>query len=138
MACTSSARTLLALLSALQPQGRISTLAPNPQSCGGVQMVFSSSCTVYGDVQKEHVPIKESTPLAAMSPYGRTKLMIEVGRPGWPSCSALLRWLLPTLPEPKRLALQQQIVVLDSTATSLAWCLCLAESQPMRPALRMD
>ena len=40
-------------------------------------MVFSSSCTVYGDVQKEHVPIKESTPLAAMSPYGRTKLMIE-------------------------------------------------------------
>ena len=42
-----------------------------------MQMVFSSSCTVYGDVQKEHVPIKESTPLAAMSPYGRTKLMIE-------------------------------------------------------------
>ena len=41
------------------------------------QMVFSSSCTVYGDVQKENVPIKESTPLAAMSPYGRTKLMIE-------------------------------------------------------------
>ena len=40
-------------------------------------MVFSSSCTVYGDVKKEHVPIKESTPLAAMSPYGRTKLMIE-------------------------------------------------------------
>ena len=43
----------------------------------GVQMVFSSSCTVYGDVKQEHVPIKESTPLAAMSPYGRTKLMIE-------------------------------------------------------------
>ena len=42
-----------------------------------MQMVFSSSCTVYGDVQKEHVPIKESTPLAAMSPYGRTKLFIE-------------------------------------------------------------
>ena len=42
-----------------------------------VQMVFSSSCTVYGDVQKEHVPIKESTPLGAMSPYGRTKLVIE-------------------------------------------------------------
>jgi UDP-glucose 4-epimerase len=32
---------------------------------------------VYGDVQPENVPIVESHPLSACSPYGRTKLMIE-------------------------------------------------------------
>jgi UDP-glucose 4-epimerase len=40
-----------------------------------MQMVFSSSCTVYGNPQ--YVPIDESHPLKALSPYGRTKLMIE-------------------------------------------------------------
>ncbi|KAK9807927.1 hypothetical protein WJX73_003338 [Symbiochloris irregularis] len=40
-------------------------------------MVFSSSCTVYGDVPQKDVPIKESQSLGAMSPYGRTKLIIE-------------------------------------------------------------
>ena len=39
------------------------------------QMVFSSSCTVYGNPSK--VPIDEAHPLAAVSPYGRTKLIIE-------------------------------------------------------------
>jgi UDP-glucose 4-epimerase len=39
------------------------------------QMVFSSSCTVYGN--PEHVPIDETHPLKAVSPYGRTKLIIE-------------------------------------------------------------
>lgn len=39
------------------------------------KMVFSSSCTVYG--MPEHVPITEDTPLAAISPYGRTKLFQE-------------------------------------------------------------
>ena len=38
-------------------------------------MVFSSSCTVYGNPTK--VPIDEEHPLAAVSPYGRTKLIIE-------------------------------------------------------------
>ncbi len=38
-------------------------------------MVFSSSCTVYGNPNK--VPIDETHPLAAVSPYGRTKLIIE-------------------------------------------------------------
>jgi UDP-glucose 4-epimerase len=39
-------------------------------------LVFSSSCTVYGD--PDEVPIAESTPLQeAASPYGRTKLFIE-------------------------------------------------------------
>ena len=38
-------------------------------------MVFSSSCTVYGNPEK--VPIDEDHPLKALSPYGRTKLIIE-------------------------------------------------------------
>ena len=38
-------------------------------------IVFSSSATVYGD--PETLPIKESFPLSATNPYGRTKLMIE-------------------------------------------------------------
>jgi UDP-glucose 4-epimerase len=38
-------------------------------------LVFSSSCTVYGDPQT--VPISEDAPLSAVNPYGRTKLMIE-------------------------------------------------------------
>lgn len=41
----------------------------------GMQMVFSSSCTVYGNPSK--VPIDETHPLNACSPYGRTKLIIE-------------------------------------------------------------
>ena len=40
-------------------------------------MVFSSSCTVYGE--PEQVPVKESTPTRiAASPYGATKQMAEV------------------------------------------------------------
>lgn len=38
-------------------------------------LVFSSSCTVYGDPHK--VPITEDFPLSATNPYGRSKLMIE-------------------------------------------------------------
>ncbi|KAG2500424.1 hypothetical protein HYH03_001993 [Edaphochlamys debaryana] len=38
-------------------------------------MVFSSSCTVYG--LPEEVPITEAAPLKAISPYGRTKLFQE-------------------------------------------------------------
>jgi UDP-glucose 4-epimerase len=38
-------------------------------------LVFSSSCTVYGE--PERVPITEDCTLGAMSPYGRTKLQIE-------------------------------------------------------------
>lgn len=39
------------------------------------EMIFSSSCTVYGNPHT--VPIKEDFPLAPLNPYGRTKLMIE-------------------------------------------------------------
>ncbi len=39
------------------------------------KFVFSSSATVYGDV--DLMPIKEDFPLSATNPYGRTKLIIE-------------------------------------------------------------
>ena len=39
------------------------------------RMVFSSSCTVYGE--PAYTPLDEKHPRSAMSPYGRTKLMIE-------------------------------------------------------------
>jgi UDP-glucose 4-epimerase len=39
------------------------------------QLVFSSSCTVYGD--PDEVPVTESAALRTTNPYGRTKLMIE-------------------------------------------------------------
>jgi len=38
-------------------------------------LVFSSSCTVYGDPQS--LPIREDAPTGAVNPYGRTKLFIE-------------------------------------------------------------
>ncbi|HET6953257.1 MAG TPA: UDP-glucose 4-epimerase GalE [Acidimicrobiales bacterium] len=39
------------------------------------QLVFSSSCTVYGD--PERVPVDETARRAVSSPYGRTKLVVE-------------------------------------------------------------
>ncbi|MBN2550137.1 MAG: UDP-glucose 4-epimerase GalE [Anaerolineales bacterium] len=42
---------------------------------GVKSLVFSSSCTVYGEAKT--VPIREDFPLGAINPYGRTKLMIE-------------------------------------------------------------
>jgi UDP-glucose 4-epimerase len=38
-------------------------------------IVFSSSCTVYGAPQQ--LPIREDAPLSAVNPYGQTKLTIE-------------------------------------------------------------
>lgn len=43
--------------------------------CGVFRLVFSSSATVYGTPAR--VPIDETFPLSAASPYGRTKLMLE-------------------------------------------------------------
>ncbi len=42
---------------------------------GVKDIVFSSSCTVYG--APESLPLREDSPLQAMSPYGQTKLTIE-------------------------------------------------------------
>ena len=41
------------------------------------KLVFSSSCTVYGSPEPDQVPLTELTPLQAVSPYGRTKLLLE-------------------------------------------------------------
>ena len=45
------------------------------QEAGVERFVFSSSCAVYGDPDK--VPITEDEKKAPVSPYGRTKLMVE-------------------------------------------------------------
>ena len=45
------------------------------QEAGVKTIVFSSSCTVYG--QPPSVPVRECFSRSPMSPYGRTKLMIE-------------------------------------------------------------
>jgi UDP-glucose 4-epimerase len=61
-------------------------------------LVFSSSCTVYGD--PDEVPVTETAPRSATNPYGRTKLMIEemledvtAAEPGWRV--VLLRYFNP-------------------------------------------
>lgn len=45
------------------------------QEAGVERFVFSSSCAVYGDPDK--VPITEDEKKAPVSPYGRTKMMVE-------------------------------------------------------------
>jgi len=51
------------------------TLCQVMQMQGVRRLVFSSSCTVYGDPHK--LPIQEDFPRSATNPYGRSKLMIE-------------------------------------------------------------
>jgi UDP-glucose 4-epimerase len=68
-------------------------------------LVFSSSCTVYGE--PDTVPITEDTPLGAHNPYGRTKLHIEemlrdVATTG-PWRIALLRYFNPVGAHPSGL-----------------------------------
>jgi UDP-glucose 4-epimerase len=65
---------------------------------GVKDIVFSSSCTVYGDPHK--VPITEDFPLSTTNPYGHTKLIIEdilrdvqAADPSWNA--ALLRYFNP-------------------------------------------
>ena len=69
-------------------------------------LVFSSSCTVYGE--PDTVPINEDTPLGASSPYGRTKLHIEemlrdVAATGAGWRIALLRYFNPVGAHPSGL-----------------------------------
>lgn len=51
------------------------TLCQVMQKFGVKNMVFSSSCTVYGEPHK--VPVTEDFPRSATNPYGRSKLVIE-------------------------------------------------------------
>ncbi|MBR1608265.1 MAG: UDP-glucose 4-epimerase GalE [Kiritimatiellae bacterium] len=44
---------------------------------GLYNLIFSSSATVYGNPLPENLPLKESAPLAALNPYGQTKLWLE-------------------------------------------------------------
>ena len=39
------------------------------------KLVFSSSCSIYGEVRKS--PVREDNPKRPVSPYGRSKLMVE-------------------------------------------------------------
>jgi len=70
---------------------------------GVKQLVFSSSCTVYG--APASVPIRETFPLSAANPYGATKLTIENilrdvhhADPAW--SIAILRYFNPVGADP--------------------------------------
>ncbi len=74
------------------------TLCDVMQQHGVLNLVFSSSATVYGDPAS--VPITEDFPLSATNPYGRSKLIVEeimrdlyVSNNGWNI--ALLRYFNP-------------------------------------------
>jgi UDP-glucose 4-epimerase len=51
------------------------TLVRAMERAGVRDLVFSSSCTVYGE--PERIPVTEDCPLSATNPYGRTKLIVE-------------------------------------------------------------
>jgi UDP-glucose 4-epimerase len=55
--------------------GSTITLLEAMAEAGVSRLVFSSSCTVYGE--PDRVPITEDFPLRAVNPYGRTKLASE-------------------------------------------------------------
>jgi len=69
------------------------------QRAGVKNLVFSSSCTVYGEPEK--VPISESFPVGSVSsPYGRTKYMMEeiiedYAKSDPAFCCAVLRYFNP-------------------------------------------
>jgi len=61
-------------------------------------IIFSSSATVYGDTKV--VPIPETAPIGAQSPYGKTKQFIEAILQDWANankdkCVCLLRYFNP-------------------------------------------
>jgi len=60
---------------------------------GVKNLVFSSSCTVYGNEGES--PVQESNPLCPTSPYGRTKLYIENALRD--ICSADNEWIVTAL-----------------------------------------
>ena len=55
--------------------GSTMTLVEAMSDHGVRDLVFSSSCTVYGE--PDRVPITEDAPLTSVNPYGRTKLIQE-------------------------------------------------------------
>lgn len=76
----------------------------------GVQgIVFSSSCTVYGQPSAEHLPVSEDAPIqAALSPYGNTKqineeILRDAIHAGAPYKAILLRYFNPIGAHPSAL-----------------------------------
>lgn len=74
------------------------TLSESMAEAGVKDIVFSSSCAVYG--QAESVPIREDAPLRGLSPYGNTKVVgeqifrdVKVSDPEWNI--AILRYFNP-------------------------------------------
>jgi UDP-glucose 4-epimerase len=87
--------------------GSLLTLLAAMDSAKVDRLVFSSSCTVYG--QPKHVPVTEESPIEpAESPYGRTKQICEailndVVRSGAPLRSVTLRYFNPVGAHPSGL-----------------------------------
>ena len=79
--------------------GSLLALLGAMEAAGVQRLVFSSSCTVYG--QPERVPVTESSPIGrAESPYGRTKQVCEailndVVAAGGPLAAVTLRYFNP-------------------------------------------
>lgn len=71
-------------------------------------IVFSSSCTVYGQPDPENLPVTENAPIKpAMSPYGNTKTDQRGDYPGYDPCGSAfqeyhLALLQPDRRSPKR------------------------------------
>lgn len=58
--------------------GSLLTLLELMKAYGVQNIVFSSSCTVYGQPTAEHLPVDETAPIQpALSPYGNTKQINE-------------------------------------------------------------
>ena len=64
-------------------------------------IIFSSSCTVYGQPSQENLPVTENAPIQkAMSPYGNTKqineeIIQDYIHSGAPIKSIILRYFNP-------------------------------------------
>lgn len=79
--------------------GSMTTLLKVMQEYNVLDLVFSSSCTVYGD--PDQLPVSEKSPVKpATSPYGYTKQACEqiiryAAQSGWPLRGVLLRYFNP-------------------------------------------
>ncbi|MBR6975028.1 MAG: UDP-glucose 4-epimerase GalE [Bacteroidaceae bacterium] len=76
---------------------------------GGKGIIFSSSCTVYGQPTKENLPVTEKAPIQkALSPYGNTKqineeIIQDYIHSGAPIKSIILRYFNPIGAHPSAL-----------------------------------
>ena len=76
---------------------------------GGKGIIFSSSCTVYGQPTKENLPVTEKAPIQkALSPYGNTKqineeIIQDYIHSGAPIKSVILRYFNPIGAHPSAL-----------------------------------